>query len=725
MSLRDSTGEMVSSTGQVTTLVLDAARDIVCKDVVISDEVAKNIRDGVGLEFRKHPETNMLEECTVQIYQNNNSTTTNEQTAKLSLSENQCTRRNASQGTWKISYDTSHGTNNVNDNVLTDNICTPIGSIKDNKINCNGQECYFKVVSSVPGAMAFTYGEQSAGLTIEELQDAITQIKGGKAIGPDGMEIEILKNTFGTSVITRLYNIMKKAWETCNIPKSWVTGNVSLIPKKGDLGNVNNYRGICVMSLYYKIMMRIIYNRVANVIDVRMADSQYAYRSGRSTVDAIHVIRRIQDNINIYGNKCFALYIDMKKCFDKVSTECMFHALEMYGVDPHIVALVKTIYSQSELRYMINSELSEPIKPIVGIRQGCSFSPVAFTALMDLCIRDAKLDELGGVKLIHKTCKAWKDLEQDVPKHTLTNILVYADDIVLLADTQDELRALFNRLSTKLSEYGFDIHEDKTVVQCYYRKPTSELKQKDSCKCTSKLTKKACCKGKRAKGVTSAKGICHQDQLSGHERIVIEYNGKFLRQVSNFVYLGSNISSDCTFKGEMSRVKSRLYFAYRQNRKALRSKASHTLKKRVYMTYILSRGVYGLHCATLKKDDLKEIEVITNSIKRSALGVKLVKGQPSNREINKMLNVENTTTTIERYSLRHFGHICRQDEHSIAKRVTLSVPQDSTKFRGGQMKTWLKNQKELTKRCNIDEDRLKYVIEDRCEFRKAISLLVD
>ena len=175
----------------------------------------------------------------------------------------------------------------------------------------------------------------------------------------------------------------------------------------------------------------------------------------------------------------------------------------------------------------------------------------------------------------------------------------------------------------------------------------------------------------------------------------------------------------------MSRVKSRLYFAYRQNRKALRSKASHTLKKRVYMTYILSRGVYGLHCATLKKDDLKEIEVITNSIKRSALGVKLGKDQPSNREINKMLKVESTTTTIERYSLRHFGHICRQDEHSIAKRVTLSVPQDSTKFRGGQMKTWLKNQKELTKRCNIDEDRLKYVIEDRCEFRKAISLLVD
>ena len=66
------------------------------------------------------------------------------------------------------------------------------------------------------------------------------------------------------------------------IPKEWTSGLIIKLPKKGDLSNCNNWRGITLLSLTSKIMRRIIYKRLSNALDETLRAEQADFRKGRS-----------------------------------------------------------------------------------------------------------------------------------------------------------------------------------------------------------------------------------------------------------------------------------------------------------------------------------------------------------------------------------------------------------------------------------------------------------
>ena len=89
----------------------------------------------------------------------------------------------------------------------------------------------------------------------EEIAKAIHNQKNGKAPGPDGISAEILKGDVNIPT-QMLYEIYAKIWEEETIPEDWREGHLVKIPKKGDLANCNNYRGITMLSVPGKILSR-------------------------------------------------------------------------------------------------------------------------------------------------------------------------------------------------------------------------------------------------------------------------------------------------------------------------------------------------------------------------------------------------------------------------------------------------------------------------------------
>jgi len=112
--------------------------------------------------------------------------------------------------------------------------------------------------------------------SIDEVKNAISTLKNGKAVGIDQIHAEFLKaEEYWTPTV--LTSILKKIWESEEIPTFWKTGLIVKLPKKGDLSNCNNYRGIMLLSVTMKVMSRVILNRISVITDPLLRKEQSGF----------------------------------------------------------------------------------------------------------------------------------------------------------------------------------------------------------------------------------------------------------------------------------------------------------------------------------------------------------------------------------------------------------------------------------------------------------------
>lgn len=91
-------------------------------------------------------------------------------------------------------------------------------------------------------------------------------MKIGKAVGPDGVHIELIKllGDFGIDVLVKLFN---NIYDTGELPDDWLKSSFLPIPKTSNAKTCNKYRLISLMSHVLKIFLKILHNRMYNKID--------------------------------------------------------------------------------------------------------------------------------------------------------------------------------------------------------------------------------------------------------------------------------------------------------------------------------------------------------------------------------------------------------------------------------------------------------------------------
>lgn len=98
-------------------------------------------------------------------------------------------------------------------------------------------------------------------LSKEEIKVAKKQLKNGKVPGVDNIAPEFLKTDLGTATDI-LHPLLVKIWNLESLPKDWIEGFLVKLPKKGDITNCHNCRGITLLSTPSKILSRMILNRI-------------------------------------------------------------------------------------------------------------------------------------------------------------------------------------------------------------------------------------------------------------------------------------------------------------------------------------------------------------------------------------------------------------------------------------------------------------------------------
>ena len=155
-----------------------------------------------------------------------------------------------------------------------------------------------------------------------EIKKAIKALKSGKSAGPDNIPPEALKHSMEEST-ELLHSLFKKIWQEGGVPKEWKEGYIVKIPKKGDLHECSNYRGISLLSVPGKVLNRIILERIMLAADHLLREQQAGFRKHRSCSDQITTLRIIIEQSKEWNSSLYVNFIDFEKAFDSIDREVL------------------------------------------------------------------------------------------------------------------------------------------------------------------------------------------------------------------------------------------------------------------------------------------------------------------------------------------------------------------------------------------------------------------
>ena len=112
--------------------------------------------------------------------------------------------------------------------------------------------------------------------TLHEIQKAVKSLKTNKAAGVDSINAELLKADINTASKI-FHHLFTNIWENENIPPDWSKGLIVKIPKKRDLQNCDNWRGVTLLSVPSKVFCKIILARIDDVIDTKIREEQAGF----------------------------------------------------------------------------------------------------------------------------------------------------------------------------------------------------------------------------------------------------------------------------------------------------------------------------------------------------------------------------------------------------------------------------------------------------------------
>ncbi len=201
------------------------------------------------------------------------------------------------------------------------------------------------------------------GITLEEVRLSLARAKDGKAIGWDGIPVEVVRNDSAILYMHHLFNI---CFESGIIPKIWSKSIINPIPKSStaDARLPSQYRGITLASAIYKIYAGILNKRLTTWSEhhQKISDEQNGFRHGRSCADHLSTLTQIIDSRKKLNQSTFIAFIDFSKVYHRISRPLLWRKLKQSGVSPKFLQAIQSLYKDVKCSVKINGHYSEWFK---------------------------------------------------------------------------------------------------------------------------------------------------------------------------------------------------------------------------------------------------------------------------------------------------------------------------------------------------------------------------
>ncbi|HXJ94687.1 MAG TPA: reverse transcriptase domain-containing protein [Terriglobia bacterium] len=519
-------------------------------------------------------------------------------------------------------------------------------------------------------------------ITFGEVKAAIAKAKDGKAPGPTGVVAEMLKaaGDVGIQWMTDLCNaVVVEGKIPDDWKKSWM---VSVYKGKGDALECGSYRGIKLLDQVMKVLERVIEKRLRD--KVQIDNMQFGFRPGRGTTDAIFIVRQMQEKFLAKRKELWMAFVDLEKAFDRVPREVVWWALRKMGVEEWLVKVIQSMYADATTAVRLGGGESKAFAVKVGVHQGSVLSPLLFTIVLEALSRTFRV----GLP--------WE--------------LLYADDLVLMAESEEKLMDKLRRWRHGFEEKGLKVNVGKTkVMRCSAEPRVVRETVKFPCSICMKsvgsnsircvnchlwVHKKCsgvkgplknddeykCMKCKNLETATTEVSAGRKENICLEKDVSVEC-------VEEFCYLGDMLGFSGG-AGEASRMRVKCAWKkFRELSPILTTRgASLALKGKIYSACVRSVMIYGSETWPMKVEDMQRLVRAENMMVRHMCGVTL-KARKSSEELRQRLGIESVTEVVRRGRLRWFGHVERKADDDWV-RACQRIEVEGKRCRGRGRKTW-------------------------------------
>lgn len=276
-------------------------------------------------------------------------------------------------------------------------------------------------------------GMREGDITEVEIGEAITQLNAGKSPGLDGLTSEFYKR-FRSQLVPILKNVYDDVFRNQGLCESMKVGMIKLVYKmKGSRALLKNYRPITMLNTDFKILAKILANRLNAVLPDVIGTTQAYAVQGRDIADILCSVRDTVMYMEDVGEGGFLVSVDLEKAFDRVEHTYLLDVVNEFGFGDTFKTWLRIIYSDLWACVSCNGFLTKCFRLTRSIRQGCPLStqlyslvaePLGLAVLSDDQIKGIQIGKIGMAGPIYQYADDTTVLVRDVHSVVRTMALV-------------------------------------------------------------------------------------------------------------------------------------------------------------------------------------------------------------------------------------------------------------------------------------------------------------
>jgi ribonuclease HI/endonuclease/exonuclease/phosphatase family metal-dependent hydrolase len=352
-------------------------------------------------------------------------------------------------------------------------------------------------MASIPEERKLRSGDQaklSGAITSDEVLAAIRAAPGCKATGLDGIPYEIYKFltnekahaedkaleeelrgplNFGDTLARVFQQIQTQGLRR---DSQFNDGWLCPLYKKNDATDPANYRPITLLNAEYKLMTRILSERLSKVVSHMVDEDQAGFIPKRSILDHVRLSKAMVDLAEATEEDGVIVALDQEKAYDRIKHDYLWQVMREFRIPEDFINTVKTLYTNANTVIILNGEQSSPLTVTRGVRQGDPLSCLLF---------DIAIEPLAC--LLRSDTRLTRFRVPGTAKKLIVNL--FADDTLVYLNKTDRFSDLkrvldmwclasgarFNQGKTEFIPIGSPEHRDRVVEQRRWNELDDEL----------------------------------------------------------------------------------------------------------------------------------------------------------------------------------------------------------------------------------------------------------
>jgi len=289
--------------------------------------------------------------------------------------------------------------------------------------------------------------------TVEEIYRSLKSCNRKKCAGPDHLKLE---NLYNCKLIS-LTNLFNTFFKLKSIPDCLKSNFTRVIAKVSTPTAVTDWRPLTIGSWLLRLYGKILSNRICS--KVKLNKFQKAFMPIDGCTEHLFTLTNLIKMSHKEKRQRQFCFIDLEKAFDSIEHKSITNALKRFGIPEEYNDVINDIYKDSITKIILPDNTTTSEIPInIGVKQGCTLSPILFNLVIDELIEELKMSSMG-------ICI----------ENNKTPALAFADDLVLLSENIHEMRSMLRKVEHFLKKHHLNANVNKCGLINMRRSPRKNL----------------------------------------------------------------------------------------------------------------------------------------------------------------------------------------------------------------------------------------------------------